>query len=311
MDKISLIKERLPALSKLTSPCGLCAHKCSAGRARGERGLCRAGPGPAVFSYSPHHGEEPPLSGRNGSGTIFFTHCNMKCVYCQNHQFSQESDYEEIKASELARRMLQLEKLGCHNINLVSPTHYACRIVEALKMALESGLNIPIVYNTSGYDTIELIKILDGIVDIYLPDMRYAQSAAAEKYSSAVHYAENNRTIIKEMFRQAGKIELDGNGIAKKGVLVRLLILPNDISGTRRTLRFLKNEVSSGIYLSVISQYHPTYLAKNYSQLSRRINEKEYREVLDEVENLGFTNGWIQGFHTDHARFLGTNIRAS
>jgi putative pyruvate formate lyase activating enzyme len=233
----------------------------------------------------------------------------MKCVYCQNYTFSQEADFEEIETEELARRMLELQSLSCHNINFVSPTHYACRIIEALEIALKKSLTIPIVYNTGGYDSIELIRLLDGIVDIYLPDMRYADEAMAKKYSSAPGYAENNRLIINEMFRQAGELELDEYGIAKKGVIVRLLMLPGNISGTIDTLRFLHKEVSPNIYLSVMSQYHPTYKAHEFPELARRISQKEYRQVADEVERLGFTNGWLQGLSTDHERFLGTNIQ--
>jgi len=294
-------------IRKLAGPCRLCMHKCGVNRPKGERGLCGAGVKPAVYSYSAHHGEEPPLSGRRGSGTIFFTHCNLKCAYCQNYTFSQNSNFEEIEIAGLAARILELETAGCHNINLVSPTHYACQAVEALR-SVRKSLKIPVVYNTGGYDNIELIKLLDGIVDIYLPDMRYSSDAMARKYSSAPGYVENNRLIIKDMWRQRGALKLSNEGIAEKGVIVRLLILPNNISGTIETLRFLKDEVSNKIYISVMSQYHPTYKAGEYPKIARRINQKEYKEVIDAVEGLGFENGWVQGFATDHERFLGTNI---
>ena len=284
-------------------------HKCSVDRRKGETGFCNSTSKVSVYSYSPHYGEEPPLSGVRGSGTIFFTHCNMKCIYCQNHAFSQETDFEEIEIEELAERMLELQGLGCHNINLVSPTHYASQIVEAIQIAIKKSLNIPIVYNTGGYDNIELIKLLDGIIDIYLPDMRYSRDAMALKYSSCGHYAANNRLIIKEMFRQVGMLKLNREGVAEKGVIVRLLILPNNISGTIDTLRFLKDQVSEDIFLSVMSQYHPTYKAEEYPEIARRINKKEYEEVIGEVEKLGFTNGWIQGFITKPDHFLGTNIK--
>ncbi|UCD54882.1 MAG: radical SAM protein [Candidatus Omnitrophota bacterium] len=322
--RIQLIENIKPSLKKLANPCRLCIHKCSVDRAKGEAGFCRATAKPAVYSYSPHYGEEPPLSmptgrpacpvGRQpgpggGSGTIFFTHCNMKCIYCQNYAFSQETDFEEIETEELAQRMLELQRQGCYNINLVSPTHYAYQIVESLQIAIKKSLNIPIVYNTGGYDNIELIKLLDGIVDIYLPDMRYCRDAMALKYSSAKDYTANNRLIIKEMFRQVGILKLNREGVAKKGMIVRLLILPNNISGIIETLKFLKEEVSKDIYLSVMSQYHPTYKAEEYPEMARRINKKEYKEVIDEVEKLGFTNGWIQGFITEPGHFLGTNIK--
>ena len=307
--KLKRIKEIKPSLAKLSDPCELCTHRCKVNRHSGEKGICRAGAKSAVYSYSPHHGEEPPLSGRRGSGTIFFTHCNMQCVYCQNYSFSQESDFEEIKTEELADRMLELGRGGCHNINLVSPTHYACRIVRALEIALEKSLDIPIVYNTGGYDSPELIKLLDGIVDIYLTDMRYAKSEMALKYSNAPRYAENSRLITKEMFRQAGILKLNKEGIAQRGVIVRLLILPNEVSGTVETLKFLKKDISKDIFLSVMSQYHPTYKSQSHPQIARRINKPEYKKVINEVEKLGFANGWIQGFLTDHERFLGTTIK--
>jgi len=234
----------------------------------------------------------------------------MKCVYCQNYQFSQKPHTTKaIGPEELSELALELRDAGCHNINLVSPTHYACRIIEALKIAMEKSLDIPIVYNTGGYDTIELIKLLDGIVDVYLPDMRYSQTKMSKKYSSAPRYPEINKKIVKEMFRQAGALKMDKHGIAEKGVIVRLLILPNNISGTIDTLRFLKEEVSTDIFLSVMSQYHPTHKAHDFPELSRRITRAEYKAVIDEMENLGFTNGWIQALDTDHNRFLGTNIR--
>jgi len=300
-------------------------------REKGERGFCRSGSKSAVYSYSPHHGEEPPISGTRGSGTIFFTHCSMRCVYCQNHTFSQKSDqresrapqrqkvqtargyrrddFEEIETEELAGRMLELQNAGCHNINLVSPTHYACRIAEALDMAAKNSLNIPVIYNTGGYDSPELIKLLDGIIDIYMPDMRYSSDDIAQRYSSAPGYVENNRLIIKEMFRQAGPLKIKRDGIAEKGVIVRLLILPGNASGTIETLRFLKKEVSTDIYLSVMSQYYPAYKAAEYPEIAGRIKSDEYEQVIEVVRELGFENGWIQGFLTDTDRFLGTNIK--
>ena len=309
MKKLELIESRLPKIKSLANPCRLCLHECKVNRQKNKKGFCRSGLKPCVYSFSPHNGEEPPLSGTRGSGTIFFTHCNLKCLYCHNYTFSQESDIEEIEIEELSNIMLELERLGCHNINFVSPTHYTWQIIEALKIATEKGLKIPIVYNTGGYDNPELIKLLDGIVDIYLPDMRYSKNDFAKEYSSAPKYVETNRAIVKEMFRQVGVLEINKEGIAKKGVIVRLLILPNGVSNTIDTLKFLKKEVSSDIYLSVMSQYHPTYKALNYPKIARRITQAEYQEVVDEVERLGFKNGWIQGYMYEPDHFLGTNIR--
>jgi putative pyruvate formate lyase activating enzyme len=320
MSTVQAIKKNLPALRQLADPCRLCPHQCSALRLKGQKGRCGAGASVAVYSYAPHHGEEPPLSGtRNaqnlfageagGSGTIFFTHCNMHCVYCQNYAFSQESNFEEISIVELASRMLSLQRLGCYNINLVSPTHYVCQIVEALRIALEQGLSIPVVYNTGGYDNVEVIKLLDGIIDVYMPDMRYADERMAARYSSAPSYVEHNRLVVCEMYRQAGSLELDERGIATKGLLIRLLMLPARISGTVETLRFLRTELSHTVYLSVMSQYHPTYRAYRYPEMNRHITQEEYNDIVREVERLGFTNGWVQGYMTESDRFLGTNIR--
>ncbi len=297
------------SFGKLIKSCRLCVRNCKVNREKGEKGFCRAGSKPAVYSYSPHHGEEPPISGTKGSGAIFFTHCNMKCVYCQNHIFSQESDFKEIKTAGLAERMLELQKSGCHNINLVSPTHYAFQIAEALEIAVKNSLKIPVIYNTGGYDSPELIKLLEGMIDIYLPDMRYSDDKMAQKYSSAPGYVENNRAIIKEMFRQAGPLELNEEGIAKKGVIVRLLVLPGCVSGVIETLRFLKKEVSTDIYLSVMSQYYPAYKAADYPEIARRVKRSEYELIIKILGELGFKNGWIQGFKTDNNRFLGTNIK--
>ena len=308
--KLDLIKTAIPRLRELASPCRLCGHRCKAERAKGKKGLCRSSSRVAVYSYSPHHGEEPPLSGHKGSGTIFFTHCNMKCVYCQNYAFSQESNFREIETGRLADIMLELQNTGCHNINLVSPTHYAYQIVEALGIAIKKSLDLPVVYNTGGYDSPELIRLLGGIVDIYLPDMRYSRDETAEKYSSAPRYASNNRIIIKEMFRQVGPLKVDKNGIAESGVIVRLLILPGNASGTVETLKFLKEGVSDKINLSVMSQYHPAYKAEEFPAIARRINKSEYGEVVEEAEKLKLTNGWIQGFLTDTGRFMGTKIKA-
>lgn len=294
----------------LVKSCRLCGHKCGINRKENENGLCDSGSKVSVYSCSAHHGEEPPISGTRGSGTIFFAHCGMKCVYCQNFPFSQNAGpFKELESEELSGLMLELEKLGCHNINLVSPTHYAYQIAEAVEIAHKRGLTLPIVYNTGGYDSLELIKLFDGVVDIYLPDMRYSDEKMAVKYSSAPNYPDTNRLIVKEMFRQVGGLKINKNGIAEKGLIVRLLILPGNISGTIDTLHFLKNELSQDIHISVMSQYHPTHKAEHFPELARRITEKEYRTVVDEVEKLGFQNGWIQGYSTDHKHFLGTRIR--
>ncbi|MFH1594593.1 MAG: radical SAM protein [Candidatus Omnitrophota bacterium] len=308
-NKLHAIENALPELRKLLSPCRLCHHECKIDRLTNAKGFCRAGSKVAVYSYSPHSGEEPPLSGSRGSGTIFFTHCSMRCVYCQNYEFSQLSDFEEIEADELSRRMIELQRLGCHNINLVSPTHYTCQIVEAVEMAVSDSLQIPIVYNTGGFDSPAVIKLLDGIVDVYLPDMRYSDSSMGKRFSGVADYAANNRKIVKEMFRQVGALQLDDRGLAKRGVIVRLLVLPGEISGTIETLHYLKKELSTDIYISLMSQYHPAYKASDIPEISRRPGEEEYIAITRAATDLGFRNGWIQGYRTDTHRFLGTRIK--
>ena len=289
--------------------CSICPRKCQANRAGGKLGYCRAPLNPVVYSYIAHHGEEPALSGKKGSGTIFFTHCNMKCVYCQNYIFSQLDNGEEISIEKLASIMLGLQRKGCHNINLVSPTHFVPQIVEALRIAAEKGLHIPIVYNTSGYDSLDTIKTLDGIIDIYMPDMRYSDNKMAKIYSDAPDYVENNRACVSEMHRQVGDLVLDENGVAKKGLIIRLLVLPDNISGTSENLIFIKKNISKNTYLSIMSQYYPTFKAHSFKDISRGIIPEEYQNVIDEARKLGLNNGWIQEMpEKDDRKFLGTNI---
>jgi putative pyruvate formate lyase activating enzyme len=314
--KIEYIDLALKNLEKHLHSCELCMHRCKVNRLLGEIGICNAGPEVEVFSYGSHHGEEPPISGTRGSGTIFFSHCNLKCVYCQNYKFSQlkyvkkhASDTLEDSINALAQKMLELEAIGCHNINLVSPTHYLYQIIKALKIAYTKGLTLPIVYNTGGYDNVEVIKLLDGIIDIYLPDMRYSEDRNSLELSGAPRYVDSNRLLLKEMFFQRNKLDLTQEGIALQGLIIRLLILPNNLSGTIETLRFLKSNVSKDLYISLMSQYHPTYKAKEHKRLNRRISKNEYERVLATASDLGITNGWIQGFHEKPDSFLGTNIK--
>lgn len=278
-------------------------------RLAGKRGYCRAPLNPIVYSYIQHHGEEPALSGSKGSGAIFFTYCNMKCVYCQNYQFSQLDKGDEISIEDLASIMLNLQKSGCHNINLVSPTHYAPQITEALEIAVKDGLNVPIVYNTGGYDSVDTIKILDGIIDIYLPDMRYSDNHMAKKYSDAPDYVEHNRLCIKEMHRQVGDMALDENGIAKKGLIIRLLVLPGAASGITQNLKFIRDQISKNTSLSIMSQYHPVFKARDFKEISRRVDKSEYMNIVDEAASLGLNNGWVQEYSEEaNEKFLGTNI---
>jgi len=297
------ITQKIKKLSKMLSSCTLCPHRCRADRLSGEKGFCGAGKDMVISSAMPHHGEEPPISGTGGSGTIFFSHCNMGCCYCQNYQISQEHEGYTSSPRELAEKMLSMADCGVHNINLVSPTIWLPGILEALHRAAGYGLDIPIVYNTGGYEDPTVIRMLEGIVDIYMPDMRYSSNEYGEKYSSVKDYVKYNRKSIKEMYRQVGRLRINKHGIASKGLLVRLLVLPDDISGIKGTLDFLKDNLSTNISLSIMAQYHPCYKADDYPELSRRISPKEYSEVLEYAAKLGFKYGWTQ----DHAGLDASN----
>lgn len=244
-------------------------------------------------------GEEPALSGSTGSGTVFFSFCGMSCVYCQNHRFSQAAEGEDIPVGTLAEMMLELQDAGCHNINLVSPTQYLPQIVEALSCALSSGLSIPVVYNTGGHDDPSAVSALRGIVDIYLPDMRYSSDDMARRYSDTPRYVENNRALVKEMHAQAGCLEIDGTGLAVSGLIVRLLMMPFNISGIDRTLDFLAEEIDRDTVLSVMSQYYPAYRAGSVAELSRRVNAAEYDHVMRALSARGMERGWVQPYDGD------------
>jgi putative pyruvate formate lyase activating enzyme len=281
-------------LDKILTSCVICPHRCKVDRKQGEKGFCYAGYKPEISSAIPHHGEEPPISGSRGSGTIFFSHCNMKCVYCQNYQISQDFEGRQCDISELSGIMIKLQNTGCHNINFVSPTIWIPQIVAALFTARNNDLSIPTVFNTGGYDEPKIIKMLDGIIDIYMPDMRYSDDEMALKYSMVKQYVRHNRQSIKEMYRQVGGLELDSKGVAVKGLLIRLLVLPENIGGIKKTLDFIKNELSTDVYLSIMAQYHPAYRACEYRDLNRTITAKEYLDIVKYAEKKGFTSGWTQ-----------------
>lgn len=302
-----LIK-RVASAKKLLKSCVICPRKCRIDRLKDERGVCKTGRYAIVTSYFLHHGEEPPISGTNGSGTIFFTHCNLKCVYCQNYKLSQEGEGREVKKEELAEFMLELQKQGAHNINLVTPTHVMPQILEALVVAIEKGLKIPLVYNTGGYELTPILKLLDGIIDIYLPDMRYADNNMAEKYSNAPNYPLYNQGAIKEMYRQVGNAVLNAQGTIEKGMIIRHLVLPNNVSGTDKILHFIKNELSGQCHISLMSQYFPCYKTCEFPLINRRISYEEYEIATDTMKKLGLTCGWIQE-SGGLSRFAGLNIK--
>ena len=291
------LQDRISAAYQLLESCRVCPRECGVNRLKDDKlGFCRSGLNPVISSVSSHHGEEPPLSGTSGSGTIFFANCNLRCVYCQNYPISQMGNGEERTPGELACQMLWLQEQGCHNLNLVTPTHFMPQILKALGIARERGFNLPIVYNTSGYETIEALKLLDGIVDIYLPDMRYSDDRTSLKYSIAPHYPEINRAAIKEMYRQVGNLALDANGIAKRGLIIRHLILPCGLSGTEKIMKFLAEEISKDVYISLMSQYFPAYKATQYKEINRRITTDEYDEAYQAMQKYGLENGWVQEF---------------
>jgi putative pyruvate formate lyase activating enzyme len=297
------LARRAQALEARLSACDICPRECGVNRWEGEVGFCHSARRPIVSSVCAHHGEEPVLSGSRGSGTVFFGNCNMRCVYCQNHQISQDYKAQrrhEIESHVLAENMLYLQdELGCHNINFVSPSHFVPQIVRAVLEAVPLGLRLPLVYNSSGYDSVATLRELEGIISIYLPDLRYASNKWGKRFSQAPNYVERARAAIKEMYRQVGNLVVD-EGIARKGLIVRHLILPNGIAGSQDSLRWLVREVSPRVTVSLMAQYFPAHLAPRIPLLSRAISSEEYNEVMELVEKLGMENGWRQGIDAAH-----------
>ena len=248
-----------------------------------------------ISSYGPHFGEEAPLVGRRGSGTIFFTYCNLRCVFCQNYTISQLGEGRAVDREELAGMMLSLQAKGCHNINLVSPTHVVPHILDALELAVSKGLYLPLVYNSGGYDSVETLGLLDGIIDIYMPDMKYSDEKVAEQLSGIKDYPKVNRAAIKEMHRQVGDLQMDKQSVAYRGLLVRHLVLPNRIAGTQEVVRFLAQEVSTNTYLNIMAQYRPGYKAFDISQLARPVNRQEFYEAINLAHQQGlYRIDWIE-----------------
>ena len=267
--------------------CCLCPRQCGINRLAGETGDCHITSRVMVSSYGPHFGEEPPLVGIYGSGTIFFTYCNLRCVFCQNYTISQLGDGEPVNREELVRMMLSLQAKGCHNINLVTPTHVVPFILDALELAAGMGLHLPLVYNSGGYDSVETLKLLDGIIDIYMPDMKYSDERIAEQLSGIKNYPEVNKAAVKEMHRQVGDLQIDEEGIAQRGLLIRHLVLPNRLAGTQEVVRFLAQEVSAKTYLNIMSQYHPCYKAFDMPQLARPVLKEEFYEAIELAHQQG------------------------
>lgn len=277
----------------LLQSCVLCGHRCRVNRLKGQLGKCRAGMKPMVASFCAHHGEEPMISGKRGSGTIFFSHCCLHCVFCQNYDISQLALGREVEIEELSRIMLNLQGQGVHNINLVSPTHYGPQIIEALLLARRQGLKIPAAYNAGGFDSIELLKELEGKVEIYMPDFKYFNNDAALKYSGAANYVEAAKEGIAEMYRQVGNITFDKDGVAIKGLLVRHLVLPDNLAGSQKVLAFLAS-LSKDIWVSIMAQFNPQYRAAKFPEISRRLRSDEYQKVVEYAEKIGLRNLYVQ-----------------
>jgi len=295
---------------QMLESCSICPRRCKVNRLKNEKGFCKTGRKAKVCSFMPHHGEEPPISGEQGSGTIFFSSCNMHCVYCQNYAFSQMGEGREVEEEELADFMLQLQDMGCHNLNLVTPIHVLPQILKALSLAIPKGLKLPLVYNTGGYELPEIIKTLDGIVDIYLPDMRYADPGMAIKYSSAPNYPQYNQQSVKEMQRQVGVAKINNRGIIKRGLIIRHLVLPQNIAGTEEIMQFISEALSPETYISLMSQYFPCYQATQSPEIFRRISYEEYAKAQAAMHKYGLYNGWIQESR-GLDRFAGINIKPS
>jgi len=287
--KTSELKKRVGEAYKRLTNCDICALKCGVDRIAGVLGTCKTGARAKISSYGPHFGEEDPLRGSKGSGTVFFTRCNLSCQYCQNHDISQQDSGKEIDPEDLAGVMLELQARGCHNINFVSPSHVVPQILAGVLIAAQAGLCIPLVYNTGGYDNIKTLQLLDGVIDIYMPDMKYADADIAKKYSKIPDYPHINQQAVIEMHRQVGNLVIDKEGVATRGLLVRHLVLPSNLSGTDKIVRFLA-QLSRNTYLNLMDQYHPAYKSHHYPEINRRITKQEYQEAVQLAKDAGLFN---------------------
>lgn len=284
------LAERARELYAIYNSCRLCPRQCGANRLKGEKGVCGATSRLKVSSAHPHFGEEKPLVGRHGSGTIFFSHCNLRCCFCQNWEIAHRGDGSYLSDESLGRMMADLQGIGCHNVNFVTPTHVVPNIVQGLRSAIRLGLRVPLVYNCGGYEPVEILKLLDGIVDIYLPDFKYTDGAMAEKYSSgAKDYPEVAAAAHIEMHRQVGELIVDENGIALRGLMIRHLVLPNNISGTDKFVKFVAEKLTRSTYVNIMSQYRPEHKASQYPELARRLTMGEYSQAVNWAREAGLT----------------------
>ncbi len=274
--------------------CEICPHECGINRTKNQIGRCKSTDKIKIALYSIHRFEEPCISGENGSGTVFFSNCNLNCIYCQNYEISQEGKGKEISVEELADIFIKQQNRKAENINLVTPTSYTLQIIEAIKIAKKRGLNIPIIYNTNGYEKVETLKLLEGYVDVYLPDLKYNDDELGKKYSKVDRYFEIAVKAIKEMYRQVGSPKLDERGMIKSGLMIRHLVLPNNIENSKKILRWIKENIDENVYVDIMAQYFPTYKAKESKELNRKLTKEEYKEIEEYVYDLNIKNGYMQ-----------------
>ncbi|MCR4438506.1 MAG: radical SAM protein [bacterium] len=286
------LEERIVALRAVLRSCALCARRCGVDRLAGEVGYCKAGKAAVVSSAFPHCGEEVPLVGMHGSGTIFLAHCNLRCVFCQNWEISHGGEGREVSPQALAEMMLALQRAGCHNINFVTPTHFVPQIVEALPLAIQGGLNVPLVYNCGGYEAVETIRLLEGIFDIYMPDAKFGDQSWAARYCDAPDYFAVNKQALREMHRQVGELKVDALGIAYRGLLIRHLVIPNGVAGSEAVLRFIVEELSADSYVNIMAQYRPCYRAHQFPEIARAVSPKEVAGVIALARRLGLHRGF-------------------
>jgi putative pyruvate formate lyase activating enzyme len=290
-------EDNIEKLYSMMDKCVICPRKCGVNRNAGQKGLCKTTDKIFIASSNIHTGEEPPISAKNGSGAIFFSNCTLQCVFCQNYPISQFGNGREISIDDLVEMMLNLQNRGAHNINFVTPTHYSAQIAKSVYLARKKELKIPILYNCSGYENVETLKLLEGIVDIYLPDIKYSDNETAFKYSGVKNYVEANQSALKEMRRQVGDLVVDCNGVAKKGIIIRHLVLPGNIENTKKVLYLIAKELSRKTFISLMAQYHPAYKSDKFQELLRSLTEEEYEEALNYLKLLNMEDGWVQNLN--------------
>ncbi len=283
------LKVRIEKAYNILKNCTLCPRQCKINRMEGEKGICKTGLLPIISSYNAHFGEETPLVGRNGSGTIFMTHCNLLCLFCQNYDISHVGEGKEVSIELFAKMMLALQEMGCHNINFVTPTHVIPQILDALLLAIKGGLNVPLVYNSGGYDSVDTLRLLEGIIDIYMPDFKFTDPEVAHTLCKARDYPDVAKAALREMHRQVGDLVLCKNEIAQRGLLVRHLVMPEGKAGTEEALRFISEEISSNTYVNIMDQYRPCGMANKNRSINRTINQEEYEEAIKLAREMGLT----------------------